>query len=101
MKQIKKEIEYTLFGAKYTPTEESKKNKAWAYTLALTALSDVGAGSDKNLSAIRRIFAEIMSIAENETGYVIDKYNTKLVGCDYLGWKKNPHKVSELRGEVK
>jgi hypothetical protein len=91
MKQEKKEVSYISFGEKYTPTEDRKKHRAFAYTLAATALNDVGAGSDDNILQIRSIMAAIKTLCYDETGYIIDDYNTKLVGCNHTGWKKNPY----------
>lgn len=100
MKQINKnEIVYNLFSIPYYPDETRRKERAFSYTLALTALNDVGAGADENLTSIRTIIAEIKRICIEETGYEIDN-NNKLVGSDYQGWKKNPYKNQPSRWQI-
>lgn len=92
MKQIIKKIEYTELGKKHKPTEREKKARAFAYSLSLASLNDVGIGADSNLSDIRLIIGKIQHICLNETGYNIESSNWELVGSDYSGWKKNPYK---------
>jgi hypothetical protein len=91
MKQINKDIQYVAFGKLEFETEERCKRRAFAYSHVLCALNDVGSGADENLSKIREIISSIRAICLNETGYLIETYDTELNGSEWSGWKKNPY----------
>ena len=84
-------VEYNSFNELYTPDENTKLKRAFAYGHAITSLNDVGSGSDECLSRMKFIIREIQEICLEETGYHIDTYDTKMFGSEYSGWKINPY----------
>lgn len=104
LKKTDESISYSFFGKEHIPDEQTKKRRAWAYLLALTAINDVGAGADDNLGTIRAVIGMLTRICEHETGYkIINNYATNEVGSNYSGWKKNPYSKNNMieEGEQK